>query len=200
MLDRSKAWLILFLSTALLACSPANAHSIASQGHADFLAGLLHPITGLDHVIAMVSVGIWGGILGSQAIWLLPVTFPMVMAIGGILGIVGVPIPGVEIGIALSGMILGLMVLFEVKPPLWLALLIVAIFAVFHGHAHGTELGAGHDAIAYSIAFVIATGLLHISGVAIGEIRTIPRGRFALRCIGGLIFLIACHFLLAALR
>ncbi len=85
------------------------------------MAGFLHPIRGLDHVVAMVAVGLWGAALGAPALWVLPVTFPMVMAFGGLLGLLGVPIPGVEIGIAVSGLLMGLMVLFELRPPLWRA-------------------------------------------------------------------------------
>ena len=100
-------------------------------------------LSGLDHVLAMIAVGLWGAQLGAPAIWLLPVTFPMVMAVGGFIGLVGIPLPGVEIGIALSALLLGLMVASEAKPSLAIAATIVAFFAIFHGHAHGTELPAG---------------------------------------------------------
>ena len=105
-------------------------------------------VSGLDHVLAMVSVGLWGAQLGAPAVWLLPVTFPMVMAFGGMLGLMGVPLPGVEVGIALSGILLGLAVLSEWRPPLWSAAVIVGFFAIFHGHAHGTELPAGASGLA----------------------------------------------------
>jgi hypothetical protein len=104
------------------------------------VAGFLHPLSGLDHIVAMVAVGLWGAILGAPALWLLPVVFPMVMAFGGALGVLGVPVPAVEAGIALSGIVLGLMVACSVRPPLWVASLLVACFAIFHGYAHGTEL------------------------------------------------------------
>ena len=91
----------------------------------------------------MIAVGLWGAQLGAPAIWLLPVTFPMVMAVGGFIGLVGIPLPGVEIGIALSALLLGLMVASEAKPSLAIAATIVAFFAIFHGHAHGTKLPAG---------------------------------------------------------
>src|SRR5262245_20115131 len=128
----------------LLGAAPAHAH--AEKGAAaGFLAGLKHPISGLDHVIAMICVGLWGAQLGPPAMWILPVTFPLVMAFGGYLGLVGVPLPGVEIGIALSAILLGLAVAREARPPLWAAALLVASFAVFHGHAHGTELPPGQS-------------------------------------------------------
>ena len=107
------------LMLALLAM-PAWAHEQAGQA-AGFVTGLLHPVSGLDHVLAMVAVGLWGAQLGAPAIWLLPVTFPLVMACGGFLGLLGVPLPGVEAGIAASAVLLGAMVATEARPPLWLA-------------------------------------------------------------------------------
>ena len=125
--------------------------------------GLSHPVSGLDHVLAMVAVGLWGAVLGAPAIWVLPVAFPLVMAVGGLIGLLGVPVPGVEIGIAVSAIVLGVMVLAEVRPAIWVAAAIVAFFAIFHGHAHGRELPAGTSALLYSLGFVVATGLLHVS-------------------------------------
>ena len=130
------------------------------QGQAaGFLNGLRHPVSGLDHVLAMVAVGLWGAQLGAPAIWLLPVTFPLVMAFGGFLGLLGVPLPGVEVGVAASAILLGSLVAAEARPPLWLGAAVVAFFAVFHGHAHGTELPAGQSGLLYSVGFVTATGL-----------------------------------------
>ena len=142
----------------LLALVPAAARAHAEHGHGGgFVAGFLHPITGPDHVVAMVAVGLWGAVLGPPALWVLPVAFPLVMAFGGLLGLLGVPIPGVEIGIAVSGLVMGLMVLFELRPPLWLAALIVSAFAVFHGHAHGAELAA---LLGETVAIAVLTTLL----------------------------------------
>ncbi len=104
-----------------------------------FLTGFRHPISGLDHVLAMVAVGLWGAQLGSPAIWVLPVAFPLVMAFGGMLGLLGVPILGIEYGIAASAILLGAAVMFEVRPPLAVAATLVGIFAIFHGYAHGTR-------------------------------------------------------------
>jgi urease accessory protein len=176
----------------------ALAHPRSGSG-TGFLAGLAHPISGLDHVLAMIAVGLWGAQLGPPAIWLLPVTFPLVMAFGGTLGLVGVKIPGIEIGIALSAIGLGAAVLFEAKPKLAVAATLVGFFAIFHGHAHGTELPAGSDAILYSIGFVIATGLLHATGIAIGLIHRWPAGRTALRCAGAAVALAGLAFLWKAL-
>lgn len=182
----------------LLAALPAWAHEQAGQA-AGFATGLMHPVSGLDHVLAMIAVGLWGAQLGAPAIWLLPVTFPLVMAFGGFLGLLGVPLPGVEAGIAVSAILLGSMVATQARPPLWLAALVVAFFAVFHGHAHGTELPDGQSGLAYSIGFVIATGCLHATGIAIGLVHRWPRGRIALRGAGALVGMAGVFFLWRAL-
>lgn len=164
---------------------PALALAHVGQGRAEgLLAGLSHPVSGLDHVLAMVAVGLWGAQLGAPAIWLLPVTFPVVMAFGGMLGLAGMPLPGVEAAIALSGILLGLAVLAEWKPPLPLAAVVVGFFAVFHGHAHGAELPAGASGLTYSIGFVAATGTLHAVGIGVGVIHRWGWGRVALRLAG----------------
>lgn len=177
----------------LLAASPALAHTGAELG--GLTSGFFHPITGLDHVVAMVAVGLWGGILGGVAIWLLPILFPLVMALGGAAGVAGVPIPGIEIGIALSGVVLGLMVVFSARPPLWIAACIVSVFAIFHGHAHGAELPAAANPVVYAVGFVVATGLLHLTGIAIGMIGKWPAGRIAVKVAGGVIALAGGAFL-----
>ena len=164
-----------------------------------FLTGLQHPVSGLDHVIAMLAVGLWGGQLGAPAIWLLPVVFPMMMAGGGMLGLVGIPIPGVEIGIAVSAVILGCMVLTEARLKIQLAMIIVAFFAIFHGHAHGTELPMGQSGLLYSIGFVSATGCLHGMGIALGTIHNWQVGRLALRGTGSVICAAGIYFLVRAL-
>jgi urease accessory protein len=177
----------------VLAAAPAFAHQEQGQA-AGFLAGMRHPVSGLDHVLAMVSVGLWGAQLGPPAIWLLPVTFPLVMAFGGFLGLLGVPLPGVEVGIALSAVLLGLMVAREARPPIWVAAALVGFFAVFHGHAHGRELPAGQSALLYSIGFVVATGCLHASGIGIGLVHRWGWGRLALRIAGGAVAVAGCVF------
>ena len=179
---------------ALLVASPALAHtggSIASG----FAGGFAHPLFGPDHIVAMVAVGLWGAFLGAPAIWLLPIVFPVVMAFGGVLGILGVEIPWVETGIAASAVVLGLMVAFGVRAPLAVAAVLVGAFAIFHGHAHGTELPAAADAIAYSVGFVVATGLLHLAGIAFGSLTRWPAGQIAVRAAGGAIALAGVIFL-----
>ncbi len=179
---------------------PALALAHVGPGRAEgFLAGLRHPVSGLDHVLAMVSVGLWGAQLGAPAVWLLPVTFPMVMAFGGMLGLLGVPLPGVEVAIALSGILLGLAILAEFRPPLPVAAVIVGFFAIFHGHAHGAELPAGASGLTYSLGFVMATGSLHALGIGIGVVHRWGWGRVALRGAGGAVALAASWFLWRAL-
>jgi urease accessory protein len=117
------------------------------------------------------------------------------MAAGGIAGILGLSLPGIEVGIALSAVVLGLMVLLAARPPLWVAAVLVGVFAIFHGYAHGTELPPGADAVAYSAGFVIATGVLHLLGIAFGFIARWPAGRIAVRAAGGAIALAGAVFL-----
>jgi urease accessory protein len=142
--------------------------------------------------------GLWGAFLGAPAIWLLPIVFPLVMAFGGIIGILGVPLPGVEIGIAVSAIVLGLMVALAARPPLWIAAVLVGAFAIFHGYAHGGELPAGADAVAYFVGFVVATGMLHLTGIAFGLLARWPAGRIAVRAAGGAIALAGVAFLSGA--
>jgi urease accessory protein len=178
----------------IVAAGPALAHT--GEGlTGGFLSGFTHPIFGWDHVVAMVAVGLWGAVLGPPALWLLPVVFPLVMAMGGALGVAGVPLPMVETGIALSGVILGLLVALAVKAPLWAAAVLVGIFAVFHGHAHGAELPEAANAYAYAIGFVIATGLLHLGGIAVGLLTRLPSGAYAVRAAGVAIAAVGAAFL-----
>ncbi len=178
-------WLTLLLPMLLWA-QVAIAHPQAGEAKG-FLTGFKHPISGLDHVLAMVAVGLWGAQLGSPAIWLLPVAFPMVMALGGMMGLMGVPLPGVEYGIAASAILLGMAVLFEARPPLAVAAVLVGCFAIFHGHAHGTELPPGESGLLYSIGFVIATGCLHGVGISIGVVHRWMWGKRMLRVAGAFV-------------
>jgi urease accessory protein len=182
----------------LLAATPVWAHEQSGQA-AGFLTGLRHPVSGLDHVLAMISVGLWGAQLGSPAMWLLPVIFPMVMAFGGFLGLLGIPLPGAEIGIAVSAILLGLVVALEARPPLGVAAGLVGFFGIFHGYAHGTELPAGENALLYSVGFVIATGCLHGVGIGIGLVHRWRAGRLALRLAGALVALAGVTFLWGAI-
>ncbi|WP_223421423.1 HupE/UreJ family protein [Tateyamaria pelophila] len=179
-----------FLGTAF----PVLAHAGDGYG-GGFITGFTHPILGWDHVAAMVAVGLLGAFLGAPSIWILPVVFPLVMALGAVVGILGIPVPAVETGIALSAVVLGLMIAFALKPPIWVSAAIVGAFAVFHGYAHGTELPATVNAFAYAVGFVIATGMLHLIGIAFGILVKWPAGRVAVRGAGGLISLAGVAFL-----
>jgi urease accessory protein len=166
-------------------CFSQSAEAHVQKGEAiGFLTGLRHPISGLDHVLAMISVGLWGAQFGPPAVWVLPVAFPMVMALGGMMGLMGIPLPGTEYGIAASMILLGAAVLFNWKPALWVAGLLVAFFAIFHGHAHGTELPPGQSGLLYSMGFVCATGLLHGVGISIGLVHRWTWGQLFLRLAG----------------
>ena len=190
---------VALLITLLLASQSAFAHIVDGSASGGFAGGFAHPLLGLDHVVAMVAVGLWGAFLGPPAIWLLPITFPMVMALGGAIAILGVPVPGVEIGIAASAIVLGGMIALAARPPLVIAALIVGAFAVFHGHAHGAELPPGTDAVAFSVGFVMATGLLHLAGIAFGLLTRWPAGRIGVRVAGVGIALVGAAFLSKAI-
>ncbi len=183
------------LSCALV-CISSVAYGHEGAGIAGgFVSGFAHPILGWDHVAAMVAVGLWGAFLGSPAIWILPVVFPLVMAFGGALGVMGIPIPSIETGIAVSAIVLGAMVAFAIRPPLWVAAILVGVFAIFHGHAHGTELPSAANPLAYSAGFVISTGMLHLSGIAFGLLVRWPAGKIAVRTFGVFISIAGVGFL-----
>ncbi len=200
-MKRPNQWLLGAALCALAvasACAHGNHGDAAPLGSGSFMTGFLHPFTGWDHVVAMVAVGLWGAFLGRPAIWVLPIVFPLVMAFGGVLGLVGMPLPGIEIGIALSAVVLGVMVAAAARPPLWVAAALVGGFAIFHGHAHGTELPTAADPVLYSLGFVLATGLMHVGGMAFGALARWPAGRWLVRAGGGLIGVAGLGFLLAA--
>lgn len=178
--------------------TPALAHVEAGQA-TGLLSGFLHPISGLDHVLAMVAVGLWGAILGAPAVWVLPIAFPLVMAMGALLGFLGVPLPGVEYGIAASAILLGAAVAFEVRPPVAFAALLVGVFAIFHGYAHGSELPPGQSALLFSMGFVIATGALHAVGIGIGALKGRVWGGALLRAAGSMVAAGGAFFMWKAL-
>jgi len=152
-----------------------------------FTSGFMHPLSGLDHLLAMAAVGMWGAFLGRPLIWLLPISFPLVMVIGGVLGIAGVPLPHVETGIAASVIALGLAIALAWRAPIPVAVALIAAFAIFHGHAHGTELPRAAAPEAYATGFVLSTGLIHVAGIGIGMLVRLPRGTALLRTAGALI-------------
>lgn len=182
------------LAATTMISSTAFAHEGSGMA-SGFVSGLTHPLFGLDHVVAMVAVGLWGAFLGRPALYLLPIIFPVVMAFGGALGVLGFPLPGVEIGIAGSAIVLGLLVALAARPPIWIASCLVGAFAIFHGYAHGAELPHAANAITYSIGFVLSTGMLHLVGIAFGMLVKMPSGRVAVRGLGVAISLVGVAFI-----
>jgi urease accessory protein len=192
-IQRPAALAVAVLIPATLITEPALAHSIGSSA-AGFAGGFLHPLSGLDHMLAMVCVGIWGAELGAPAVWLLPIAFPLIMAVGGAFGVVGVPLPAGELLIALSVVVLGTLVALAWELPVAVALTIVGIFAIAHGHAHGMEMPGAADALGFTIGFVLATGLLHLTGIAIGVLTRWPAGVLAIRACGCAVAVTGCYF------
>jgi urease accessory protein len=185
-------------SVTLFAWSTAAAAHGGTGLAGGFLTGFMHPLSGLDHMLAMVAVGLWGAFLGRPLIVALPMLFPLGMVVGGALGMMSAPMPPVEIGIAASVLVLGLMILLAVRAPVAIACTVVGVFALFHGYAHGQELPSAADPVGYSAGFVVSTGLLHLAGIALGTLKSLPAGVVALRAGGGAIALGGLWFLFAA--
>ena len=182
-----KNYLIGLLAIVVLVlASPAHAHIIDASG-AGLTQGFSHPFSGLDHILAMVAVGIWAAQAGRPSLWVLPAVFPLARAGGGLLGVAGVPVPGVEAGIAASVLGIGLLIAFQAKPPIALSIALVALFALFHGHSHGTELPQAASPLLYGLGFVVATAILHAIGLGIGFAMRLPKGMMAVRVGGGAI-------------
>ena len=178
------------LAGLLLLCAAAGAQAHTDAGATNgFISGFMHPLSGIDHLLAMVAVGIWGATLGKPLVWALPVAFPLLMVVGGVLGIAQIPVPYIEAGIAASVVVLGLAIAAAWRAPVAVAVAIVAAFGVFHGYAHGAELPATAAPAAYTAGFVMCTGLLHLGGIALGLLRALPRSTEVLRASGGLIAL-----------
>jgi urease accessory protein len=152
----------------------------------------------MDHLLAMVSVGLWGAVLGRPLLVALPVIFPAMMAGGAMLGMLGAPVPPVELGIALSVLMLGTAIAAGLRPPVWLACVMVGMFALFHGYAHGRELPSAADPVGYSAGFVLSTGLLHVVGIAIGMLHDTQRGRVMVKVLGAAIGATGLYFLAGA--
>lgn len=197
-LNVSRRTAAVLLCGLALATVPAVAQAHILQGEAGgFLHGFEHPLSGIDHMLAMFCVGLWGAQMGGRAVWSLPIAFPLIMVAGGMLGIAGVPLPAVESGIALSIIVLGASIALLWRPPEWLALAVIGVFAIFHGYAHGAELPNATDPADYAIGFVVATGLIHIAGIAVGLLFQRVRAGELSRALGGLIGLGGLYFLVS---
>jgi len=179
--------LLSLAAVATVGFSTAALAHVGDHSHMSFTEGLLHPFSGLDHVLAMVAVGLWASQLGGRALWLLPLTFPAVMAVGAALGLSGVTLPWVEIGIAGSVMVLGAVVALALRPSLAISIPLIGVFALLHGYSHGVELPATASVLGYGVGFSVATLVLHAVGIATGLIAGRLPVRFAARTTGGAI-------------
>jgi urease accessory protein len=182
-----KASLTALVAIATAGFSSAAFAHIGDHSHMSFAEGLTHPFTGLDHMLAMVAVGLWASQLGGRALWLLPLTFPVVMAAGAALGFGGVSLPWVEIGIAVSVLVLGALVAWRVHPSLAVSVPLIGLFAALHGYSHGVELPANVSALTYAAGFIAATLVLHLAGIALGLAANRVPVRYAARTAGGAI-------------
>lgn len=172
------------------------AHEGGNVPISGFLAGLIHPVLGYDHLLAMLSVGILSAQIGGRAIWTVPTTFVTVMALGGTLGMIDTGLIAIEMGIAASLVLLGLVIAAERKLPILIAMGGVGFFAVFHGYAHGTEMPETAQPMLYALGFLTGTAVIHIAGVVIGDIaRHYERGKLILRVGGVFIALIGVLFM-----
>jgi urease accessory protein len=184
------------LVTLAATATPALAHT-GLEHATSFSSGLLHPLTGPDHVLAMVAVGLWAGVNGGRAVWAWPVAFVSVMLVSGALGMLGVTLPLVEPGILASVIVLGLLVLTAARIPVAVGALMVGVFAVLHGYAHGAELPSAAAAISYSAGFALATALLHAAGLGIAFLSAREGSRLLVRAAGGVVA--ACGIALAVI-
>ncbi|SEH70891.1 urease accessory protein [Rhizobium tibeticum] len=187
----------ILLAAGALAPSLAFAHTGVGQT-VGFLHGFSHPVSGLDHMLAMVLVGLIAWQIGGRALWLVPLTFVLVMAIGGALGMMGIAVPFVEAGIALSVIVLGAVVALGIQAPVAIAAGLVGLFAIFHGHAHGSEMPAAAGGVAYAAGFMLATAALHLAGIGLGYLIgkvSERRGAVIARSAGGIAALAGVAFL-----
>ena len=167
---KSRLTALLTLSVTMLAYIPtAGAHNIGAEG-AGFITGLAHPFMGLDHLLAMIAVGIWAAQTGGSAVWRLPMSFIVMMAIAALISASGFGLPALEPLITGSVVLLGLMVVFAIRLPINLSMVLVGLFAVVHGYAHGLEMPQASSAVLYGSGFVLATALLHLMGIGLGKV------------------------------
>lgn len=192
------------LRTGLVAAALYAAAATTATAHAlggamgGFGSGFEHPLLGFDHFLAMLAVGLWGAQMGGRAVWSLPATFPLIMCVGGIFGLLDLLAPSqVALGIAVSLIVLGGVIARGWKAPEAAALAIIAVFAIFHGYAHGKALPFAADPAAYAVGFVVATGLIHLLGIAIGLTLARVGGGRLVQALGGLIVLGGIYYVIA---
>jgi urease accessory protein len=182
-MNKMRLIVILAAFLGLSALTPAQAHLLGVSG-GGFAEGLAHPFSGLDHLLAMVAVGFWAVQLGKRAILLLPIVFPAMMAVGALIGETGFPLPAVEVGIAASVVVLGLLVAFGVRLPLISGAALVGVFALVHGYSHGTEMPMAASPVGYALGFIGATLILHAAGVSAGLLLKRPSAPYLARLAG----------------
>lgn len=180
---------------ALLSALPASAH-VMDGPLGGFGSGFGHPLAGFDHLLAMLAVGLWGAQMGGRSVWTLPATFPMIMCVGGIIGMTGVlPDQPIEYGIAVSVIVLGGAIAAAWRAPEWAALVLIAAFALMHGYPHGVLAPRASDPAAFTVGFVVSTGVIHVIGIAIGAaLKPIGGGRLV-QALGAAIALAGVWFL-----
>lgn len=176
------------LLAGLLLPGVALAHTGAGDAHG-FIHGFTHPIGGADHLLAMVAVGLWATQMGGRALWLVPSSFVLVMIMGGVVGFLNVPLPFIEQGILLSVLVLGVLIAGAFHFPLLYSALLVGIFAIFHGYAHGAEMPAESGTFVYVAGFALATALLHVSGIVPGLFIKSAKLQMLTRFAGGAVAL-----------
>ncbi len=192
-------WSVFSVPFMLLASAGAFAHDGSALPYGSFVSGMTHPVLGLDHMLAMVSVGIVSAQIGGRAIWTVPATFVLIMAFGGFLGWVDIGLTAIEAGIAFSVLALGSAIAADKKVPIVAVFSAVGVFAIFHGYAHGAEMPEVARPLIYALGFMTGTALLHISGVLIGDIsQHYARGKVALRIAGAAIAAVGGFFLYGA--
>jgi urease accessory protein len=168
-MKKNQFWQYLVGSVALTLIIPSIASAHTGIGdHSGFSHGLMHPIGGLDHILAMIAVGLWAAQMGGKALWMVPGAFMVTMAASSVLGHFGLPLPGIEQGILASDFILGLLLLFAARLPLVMSVGIVGMMAIFHGYAHGAEMPETALGLTYGLGFIISTAALHLVGIGIG--------------------------------
>jgi len=192
-----KPALAALVAFALTGFSSAALAHVGDHSHMSFAEGLAHPFTGLDHMLAMVAVGLWASQLGRPALWLLPAVFPLVMAIGAASGMSGRELPWLEIGVAGSVLVLGVAIALALRPSLVLSATLVAGFALLHGYSHGVELPADVSGLTFAVGFIVATLVLHAIGIGLGllanrvPVRYLARSAGAAIAAAGLVLLAA---------
>ena len=158
---------ILLLFTLLFSSTNLFAHPLLGT-QSGFSNGFFHPLSGLDHILAMLAVGIWAAQMGGKAKWIIPITFVGIMSVGGMLGMNNISLPFAEIGILVSVIVLGVLILAGIRLPILVSSILVGVFALCHGHTHGTELPAAASGVMYAAGFALTTIVLHLSGIGFG--------------------------------